>query len=174
MVETAPELDRALEFPACLETTVKRMHLYSQSCCETAEVLTGLLRSATLTDSLRKKLRRLRDGQTVMGKEMLAAIVAATEAMKRHEQSMSELPVLKVPLTSSRDRPPATARFAVCETPGCGSPLQEAQAVGSLERRGNRICLDCEQQRDANGMAGQDHDLALEVGEMSETPQAFR
>lgn len=94
MVETErpPEVDRALEFPASLETTTKRMLAYSQCCCETSEVLSGLLMSATLTQALRDKFSRLRDGQRVIGKECLAAVTAATEAMRAREAAMLELP----------------------------------------------------------------------------------
>jgi hypothetical protein len=87
------EVDRALEFPAHLETSVKRMIAYGQCCCETAEVISGVLLSATLTKALREKLSRLRDGQKVIGREMLSAVTAATEEGKRQEAAMLELPL---------------------------------------------------------------------------------
>jgi len=95
MVETElpPESVRAMEYPASLETTIKRMLAYSQCCLETAEVLSGLLLSATLTQALREKLSRLRDGQKVIGRECLAAVTVATEEGKAREAGMLELPL---------------------------------------------------------------------------------
>ena len=95
MVETElpPESMRAMEYPAELSTTIKRMLAYSQCCCETAEVLSGLLLSANLTQALREKVSRLRDGQKVMGREMLGAVTAATEEGKAREAGMLSLPL---------------------------------------------------------------------------------
>lgn len=165
---TEPDLERTLEHPATITTTVRLAEKYGKCCGETAFVLDGLLQSANLTEELRAKFRLLRAQQRHLCGVFAEALTEAAATMREKEQGMLELP-----LSPSHNRPPATGRFAICEMPTCGNPIAtNAQAYGSLKRRGNRLCVECERQLDANGAGTRE--LPLEGTETSEAPQAFR
>jgi hypothetical protein len=173
-----PESERAMEFPAAFEDSIKRFLQYGQCCAETSELFRHLLGFDPIEDELRARLERLRRQQTVLGKLFNEAVQAATEAMKAKEAVMSKLPIeaesrparAAYPPTPSGNRPPATARCYLCEWAGCGQPISVAQAEASLAQVGNRLCVKCVTL--AHEAAGRT--LPLEGDGQLSTPEAFR